>query len=352
MRASNNAIAANRMVDIAAASGKYDTRDYLAVKAALASGVKQPQPPSAIEEKNLSPSRQRAPASQALRDESSSVTKNTGANVSQIQLFQPVNDVQVVSRFENPNVPPREAASFLSSDIDKAVASLSLAALSPKTEEKSPAAVFVTSVLESARKREAAERSSDSGPNAPDSSQSDKNRQSSVSANQTAPAVSNGVAVGQGDSDWQPRELTPEQKEALKDFIKGKLEAAANQATPDALEKEEPEKREFLAAIKKASREPSILDKLADDVAGSVQSLAVNDRQINMFLSRKAAERARERMAKAFLESGQQPVRAVASGKNIFFDWELDFSNGRGLILLAIASIFVALLWNSRSNNA
>jgi hypothetical protein len=53
-------------------------------------------------------------------------------------------------------------------------------------------------------------------------------------------------------------------------------------------------------------------------------------------------------MTKAFLESGQQPIRAVASNEHTFTDWEIDVSNGRGVILLAIASILFFLLWNSR----
>jgi hypothetical protein len=243
-------------------------------------------------------------------------------------------------RVSNPGTEPSGAAKFVLDNVGSGVSAINSgrddgAALSPGGLFVSR---FIDSLRDTAERYEAAEGTAPREKTENDSVRLDENAARNLPSS-GVPASADLVESAQ----W-----TESKKEALKEFVKKKLEALAEGTTPEVLAKET-EDSNFVAALKNAKRDPSVFDKLADDITDSVQSLAVNDRQISAFLSKKAAERDRERMLKNFVTSGQQPVRAVATEQSFFDKWELDFSNGKGLIAFAIIGILGMLIWTSRT---
>ena len=355
-QAGANAMLANRLIDKAAASGKYDTSDYGKVKAALAAAVMRQQPQPGNAQKNAAnkadPQADRAALNdQPSRKTASGTVSQSVANTApsaggQVQLFAPVNDVRIALHFDNPSVAPKQAAEFVAQKVKSDLAALALGKLAggPDEEPKSFVTALLTSIVREGERVEGA-RDPNSAADSTHSEKNDSNKDATTEDRVTIGGNSTvaGAIVGTDpttDSDLE-QPLTPEEKEFLAGLIKGAIEKAKDKV-PDAEALAEASEAgradaEFLAAVKNAGRDSIVFDALSDDIASSIQKYVENDPKSRRAVRNILLERAKKQWA----DASSAPVeRAPASELPAVTEWQGGFAEKD--ILLVLAALLAA----------
>lgn len=350
-RAGANAMTANRLIDQAAASGKYDTSDYEKVKMALALQVMSQQLGNGASKQESASSKPRQSRENRMpaRDTSSGDQPSAQAvGAPQIQLFAPLNDVRVSLRFDNPAVTPQQSADFARQKVQSEINAMSLAGLSGASLGTQPSS-FVASFVTALRRQESETPNSNQTKGAAEveTKQSAKGSEENVRIDEKGPTSASNSSVKNDANGGE--DLTPEEKKLLTEIVRKSLEVTGERANKTDLTKlgDGPEKdeAEFASALKGASRDNSVFESLVDDISLAIQSQVKSDPKARRSL-RSLLEKEKRRWDVA--GSPVDVSRATASDSFGTASWFSSFES-KNLILLGLGALILVGLFTEDS---
>lgn len=333
-RAAANAMRLNQLIDKAAASGEYDTRNYGKLKTALAEAVR---PPQTERLKNVE-----APPRKAAATHPSPV-KATATRPSQSNVARE----PAQGGLTQTPLAPKQAAEVVASKVQSDLAGMSLAKLSTGASDASPSFVsaLLGSLIQEGERRDG-DHSLASRPNATsrDKVTDRRNDPLADSTAQSGSAASDYLELeaGMGESDAQ-EPLTPEEKEFLAALVKDALEKAKDNAPGDDALAEAAaagsEEAKFLSALRNAAQDSAVFHSLSDDIVSSIQRYVEKDPKSRQAVRNIVLERAKQQWA----DASRVPVeRAPASKLPTVTEW-LGSLGGKGSLLVVAVLIAAAV---------
>jgi hypothetical protein len=316
-QAGANAMMLNRLIDKAAASGEYDTRDYGKLKAALAMAVRQQQP-----EPRKQSNEEPAKAANARSARSNSAREPAQGGLTQTLLA------------------PSQAAELVASKVQSDLAGISLAKLSTGASDAPQS--FVTALLSSLVRegeRLSGDHSSASRPDAAPGEKTAGPTKGSLTdpiaqgASPADSALENAISTGVSDAQ---KPLTPEEKEFLAVLIKDALEKAKDKAVGEETLAEAAaagsEEAKFVSALRNAARDGAVFDSLSNDIVSSIQKYVENDPKSRQAVRNIVLERAKQQWA----DASQAPIeRGLASELPVVTEWYGSFGGKDSLLIFA-----------------